>query len=62
MCSHLRLQKGQTVADMGTGTGYFLRYLFEAVGEGETVLPLDVEPDRVRYLRPERDVISGSPF
>jgi SAM-dependent methyltransferase len=40
-----------TVADIGAGTGYFEPYLSRAVGEGGTVLAVDIEPDMVRYLR-----------
>ncbi len=41
---------GATVADIGAGTGYFLPYLAEAVGEGGRVLALDVEPNLVAHM------------
>lgn len=47
----MAIQPGMTVADIGAGTGYFEPWLSRAVGEGGTVLALDVEPDMVRYLK-----------
>jgi predicted methyltransferase len=42
---------GQTVADLGAGTGYFSRYLADAVGPDGTVLAIEVEPTLVAHLR-----------
>jgi len=39
------LKPGMTVADIGTGTGYMLPYLSEAVGAGGRVLGEDIFPD-----------------
>jgi ubiquinone/menaquinone biosynthesis C-methylase UbiE len=47
----LALQPGQTVADLGAGTGYFSGYLAAAVGADGTVLAVDVEPTLVEHLR-----------
>jgi cyclopropane fatty-acyl-phospholipid synthase-like methyltransferase len=47
----LALAPGQTVADVGTGTGYFLPYLALAVGPTGHVLALDTEPAMVEYVR-----------
>lgn len=47
----LALQPGQTVADLGAGTGYFSRYLADAVGPDGTVLAVEIEPTLVAYLR-----------
>lgn len=47
----LGLAPGATVADLGAGTGYFLRSLSEAVGPGGTVLAADTEPALVAHLR-----------
>jgi ubiquinone/menaquinone biosynthesis C-methylase UbiE len=39
------LKPGMTVADIGTGTGYMLQYLSEAVGAQGRVLSEDIFPD-----------------
>lgn len=41
---------GNTVADLGAGTGYFLGRLSRAVGPKGKVLGLDVEADMVRFM------------
>lgn len=46
----LRLEPGDTVVDLGAGTGYFVPHLSRAVGPSGTVLALDVEPKMVDYL------------
>ncbi|MEM8561115.1 MAG: methyltransferase domain-containing protein [Pseudomonadota bacterium] len=40
----LNLQPGQTVADLGAGTGYFSFPMAEMVGENGRVLAVDIEP------------------
>lgn len=47
----LAITPGMTVADVGTGTGYFLARLSRAVGPTGAVLALDVEADMIRYVR-----------
>jgi ubiquinone/menaquinone biosynthesis C-methylase UbiE len=47
----LEIATGQTVADIGAGTGYFVSYLSKAVGESGRVLALDVEPNMVEYAK-----------
>jgi ubiquinone/menaquinone biosynthesis C-methylase UbiE len=47
----MQIASGSTVADLGTGTGYFVPYLSRAVGERGHVLALDIEPDMVRYVK-----------
>jgi predicted methyltransferase len=47
----LAVRPGQTVADLGAGTGYFSRYLVDAVGADGTVLAVEVEPTLVAHLR-----------
>jgi ubiquinone/menaquinone biosynthesis C-methylase UbiE len=44
------ISPGQTVADLGAGTGYFLPHLARAVGPHGKVIALDIEPDMVRYM------------
>lgn len=51
----LTLAPGMTVADLGTGTGYFVPYLSRAVGPGGRVLALDVEPAMVRWVTERAD-------
>ena len=46
----LGLSPAMTVADLGTGTGYFLARLSRAVPEGR-VLALDVEPAMIDHVR-----------
>jgi len=47
----MQLGPGQTVADIGAGTGYFLPHLARAVGQKGRVFALDVEPNMVEYMR-----------
>lgn len=46
----MEIEEGMTVADLGAGTGYFIPYLAEAVGEGGTVLAVDIEPSMLEYI------------
>jgi predicted methyltransferase len=46
----LSVQRGQRVADVGAGTGYFLAPLCDAVGPRGRVLALDAEPNMVKHL------------
>ncbi len=47
----LELRPGMRVADLGAGTGYFSRYLSEAVGPAGAVFAVDTEPNLVVHLR-----------
>lgn len=53
----LGAESGETVVDLGTGTGYFLPHLSRAVGPDGTVLALDVSKNMLEYVdskvRPE---------
>ncbi|MCA9564591.1 MAG: methyltransferase domain-containing protein, partial [Myxococcales bacterium] len=46
----LALEQGDTVADLGAGTGYLTEFLRAAVGPQGRVLALDVEPAMVEFL------------
>jgi len=48
---HLDLTPGETVADLGAGTGYFEPFLSAAVGPRGRILALDSEPAMVEHLR-----------
>ncbi len=56
----MSLQPGQTVADLGAGTGYLMPHLASAVGEDGRVLALDVEPAMVSYLQKRASSLSLS--
>jgi predicted methyltransferase len=47
----LELAPGSTVADLGTGTGYFLPFLSLAVGARGHVLALDTEAAMIEHVR-----------
>ena len=47
----LELDPGARVADLGTGEGYFVPFLSEAVGADGTVYAVDVEAEKVEALR-----------
>lgn len=57
----LQLAPGATVADLGAGTGYFARYLSEAVGGDGAVLAIETEPKLVAHLavRAERERLAN---
>lgn len=44
------IKEGMTVADLGTGTGYFIPHLSEAVGSDGHVLAVDIEPAMLNYV------------
>jgi ubiquinone/menaquinone biosynthesis C-methylase UbiE len=47
----LGLRRGQTVAEIGAGPGYFTLRLSKAVGKAGTVLAVDVDPGLLGVLR-----------
>jgi arsenite methyltransferase len=47
----LDLKPGETVIDIGAGTGYFTRRFAKAVGPSGTAIGLDVEPGMVDYMK-----------
>jgi cyclopropane fatty-acyl-phospholipid synthase-like methyltransferase len=46
----LGLAPGQTVVDLGAGTGYLLPPLVKAVGPDGVVIAADIEPNMLRFL------------
>lgn len=46
----MKIEAGMTVADIGTGTGYFVPFLSKAVGEDGKVWALDIEPNMVKFV------------
>jgi cyclopropane fatty-acyl-phospholipid synthase-like methyltransferase len=46
----LDLKQGETIADIGSGSGYFALRFAAHVGEKGRVLAVDIDPDMVRYL------------
>jgi predicted methyltransferase len=58
----LALAPGQTVVDIGAGTGYFLPHLAPAVQPGGQAVGLDVEPAMVEHMtrRIAREKIAGA--
>jgi predicted methyltransferase len=47
----LGLRRGQRVADIGAGTGYFTSLLAEAVGRSGRVYAVDLDTAAVQYMR-----------
>lgn len=47
----MAIAPGMTVADLGTGTGYFVGFLSEAVGPEGKVFALDIEGPMVDYVQ-----------
>ena len=58
----LTCEAGMVAADLGAGTGYFLRSLSEAVGATGAVLALDTEPTMVEHMtaRIEREGLKNT--
>ena len=46
----LKVQRGQSVADIGAGTGYYSRELAALVGESGTVYAVDIQPEMLQLL------------
>ena len=47
---HMKIAPGSVVADLGTGTGYFVGWLSRAVGPSGKVLALDVEAEMIEFV------------
>lgn len=48
--SHCGVEKGMSVVDLGAGTGYFMPYLVDRVGQKGQVIAADVESQMVAWL------------
>jgi len=57
----MKIAPGSVVADLGTGTGYFVGWLSRAVGPSGKVLALDVEAEMIRFVaqRAEQQQLSN---
>jgi len=53
----LTVEPGQTVADLGAGTGYFTKILSVEVGTTGKVYAVDVEPRMLDYIRGRDDLL-----
>ena len=49
----LNIRKGDIIADLGSGGGYFTFYLADATGEQGMVYAVDVDKDMTKYLDKE---------
>jgi ubiquinone/menaquinone biosynthesis C-methylase UbiE len=47
----LDLKPGETVVDIGAGTGYFTRRFAKAVGPSGEAIGLDIEPEMIDYMK-----------
>lgn len=51
LIASLGIRPGQTVADIGAGSGYFTRRLAKQVGKGGKVMAVDIQPEMLRILK-----------
>ena len=51
----MEIEEGMTVADLGAGTGYFIPYLSEAVGDEGTVYAVDIEEPMLEFIEDKAD-------
>ncbi|HXV75614.1 MAG TPA: methyltransferase [Candidatus Polarisedimenticolaceae bacterium] len=56
----LGVAEGETVADIGAGTGYFTQILSRALGPTGKVLAVDIEPEMLAYIE-QRDDLGTTP-
>lgn len=52
----LGISRGETVADIGAGTGYFTRYLVSSVSPTGAVYAVDIEPALLDHLMAREDI------
>lgn len=57
----MKLEPGDVVADVGTGTGFYARQLARAVAPGGRVYGVDIQPEMLEFLRQlsEDEGVSG---
>jgi len=48
---YLEMKKGDSVADLGAGGGYFSFKLAEAVGDSGKVYAVDIDPESIAFIR-----------
>ena len=56
----LDIRPGQTVADIGAGSGYYTVRLAEAVGSAGRVIATDIQPGMLALIRKRTDGMGGS--
>jgi len=60
--SALRLKPGETVVDIGAGTGYFTRRFARTVGPSGHAIGLDIEPGMVDYMKADASKLKLSNY
>jgi arsenite methyltransferase len=60
--SALNLKTGQTVVDIGAGTGYFTRRFARAVGPSGKAIGLDIEPGMIEYMHADAKKLNLSNY
>ncbi len=54
MAERLGIEPGSTVLDVGTGTGVFLPYLLNSIGNGGRIIALDIAEEMLQTARTKR--------
>src|SRR4051794_4906338 len=57
----LGLRAGETVADIGAGSGYYTVRLAEAVGPSGRVFATDIQPEMLALIKKRMDTRKGPP-
>lgn len=60
--SALKLKPGQTVIDIGAGTGYFTRRFAQAVAPSGKAIGLDIEPEMVAYMQADAKKVGARDY
>jgi len=56
LIKNLPLEEGDTIADIGAGTGYFSFPLARAVGESGRVYAVDIQPEMLQFIEDRKKV------